>query len=273
MKKNLVYKIVFIVGIMVILAALFIPAGKDKIIEGYDIANMYRAFTAYEPDGNTAFVQMLFGHSEEVIDIKPLLLSILVLYLPAAFMAAALAAIFYSSESKLGLILGLVGLAMSLGIYLFLVVTGTFCIGVLISMAGVLISLAGILLLFMDADESSGGENRYGSSGKYYEDTVSAGLVMCMEGELSGGTFNIVDRVVIGKNPRECNIVLSNRTVSRVHCILRYIPETGTYTVKDVSTNGTFFANGERLTKNFEMQVAKGTEIYMGEPRESFYLG
>ena len=43
-------------------------------------------------------------------------------------------------------------------------------------------------------------------------------------------------------------------------------------TVKDVSKNGTFFSDGKRLVKEFEMQVPRGTEIYLGEPKERFIL-
>ena len=107
---------------------------------------------------------------------------------------------------------------------------------------------------------------------KTTEEYVPAGVITCSSGSFAGSSFEVIDRVVIGKDPRACNIVLSNRTVSRIHCVIEYIAKTDTYTVKDVSSNGTFFSNGQRLIKNFAMQVKRGTEIYMGEPRESFYL-
>ena len=101
---------------------------------------------------------------------------------------------------------------------------------------------------------------------------VPYGEVTCLTGEFEGGTFEVEDSLVIGKDARQCNVVLSNKTVSRVHCIIRYIPATDTYTVKDVSRNGTYFNNGQRLTKDYEMQVPRNTVIYIGKPQETFVL-
>ena len=78
--------------------------------------------------------------------------------------------------------------------------------------------------------------------------------------------------MIVGKDADQCNLILSNKTVSRIHCIITYVPATDTYTVKDVSKNGTFFSDGKRLVKEFEMQVPRGTEIYLGEPKERFIL-
>lgn len=103
------------------------------------------------------------------------------------------------------------------------------------------------------------------------EDEIS-GEITCLSGEYEGGKFYISDKLIIGHDASKCNIVLSDKTVSHVHCVISYISETDTYTVKDVSRNGTFFSDGKRLTKNFDMQVPRRTEIYMGENKERFIL-
>ena len=43
-----------------------------------------------------------------------------------------------------------------------------------------------------------------------------------VSGELSGAKLELSDMLVIGKNPKACNLILSNPKCSRVHCTIRY---------------------------------------------------
>lgn len=259
-KTGLVFKIIFYAGVLISFCGLFVPAKDGDIIESEIIPNLFRAFTGHTGEGGTPICQMLFGHEEQLINMPFILLEILICYLPIAVMLAAVVFVIFKPRSKLGLIFGLAAAVMFLGIDFLLLATNTSCFGLFLNMTGIIIAVLGLLLFFIS--QSDDGEEEY----------EVAGVITCKTGTFAGNTFEIPGRVVIGKNPRECNIVLANKTVSRVHCIINYIPETDTYTVKDVSRNGTFFADGQRLIKNYEMQVKRGTEIYMGDPRETFYL-
>ena len=147
-------------------------------------------------------------------------------------------------------------------------------IGVFLNIIGAIIAMASVMLCLVDQepDGYDGYENFDSDDDDDGNVDVPYGEVTCLTGEFEGGTFEVEDSLVIGKDARQCNVVLSNKTVSRVHCIIRYIPATDTYTVKDVSRNGTYFNNGQRLTKDYEMQVPRNTVIYIGKPQETFVL-
>lgn len=258
LKSNIFYQIIMCVGLLIITASLFIPAKISEIVIGQEIPNFWTAFIGSNQD-SIPFIQMLFGHGEgNLISLSPLVLNILILYLPVAVFLASIL-LFILLKKKIALILALLGLAMTIGIQILLIMTGATCLGLYIGMAGAIVALAGMLLFYVVDEDGD------------YEDAM-AGEISCTSGELAGSKFEISDIVVIGKNPNDCNIVLRNKTISRIHCIIEYIPATETYTVKDVSRNGTFFDDGRPLIKNHEMQVKRETTIYMGEPRESFYL-
>lgn len=258
---GLIFIIVYFAGVLLSLCYLFVPAKEGQILEGQNIPNLFSAFTGHVANNGTPYVQMLFGHGpDQLIGMPAVLLDILICFLPIALMLAAVVMILVRPRGILGLIFGFAASVIFLGVDLLLLLTGTACLGLYLNMAGVVIMLLGLLLFYIGREEED-------------EDAdLVAGVVTCRTGSYAGSTFEIPGRVVIGKDPRECNIVLPNNTISRVHCIINYIPETDTYTVKDVSSNGTYFGDGRRLTKNYEMQVPRETEIYMGNPRETFYL-
>ena len=137
--------------------------------------------------------------------------------------------------------------------------------GVFVNIIGVLVVEAAAILLYIN-------EKKERSAVDGDDDDAAVGEITCLAGEYAGGKFYIESTLVIGRDASCANIVLRNKNVSREHCVIKYVPETDTYTVKDMSTNGTFFSDGHRLVKNYEMQVKRGTEIYLGEPKEVFIL-
>lgn len=255
--SGLAFKIIYLAGLIVSGCALFMPAKEGDILAKQNVANLFQAFTGKNPDG-IQYVNMLFGHSaEDPIGISGILLEILISFLPAALLIATAVIIFVSSRKLIGLVFGLVGAVTLLGRNMFLALTDTGFFGVYMGMAGMIIAILGLLLLYIGKEE-----------GEY----VIAGVIECRTGTFAGNSFEVADQVVIGKDPNRCNIVLNNRTISRVHCIIRYLEDTDSYTVKDVSSNGTYLGDGRRFAKNYEAHVERGTEIYMGDPRETFYL-
>ena len=67
--------------------------------------------------------------------------------------------------------------------------------------------------------------------------------------EYKGAEFSMEDGkpMVIGRDPGKCNIILSSSRVSRVHCEITYNAQNGTYILKDMSANATYFADVQRL--------------------------
>ena len=155
--------------------------------------------------------------------------------------------------------LGAAGAVIFLIVDIFMIANDMVYAGIWMNLIGAVIAIIGLILLLTTDSETDTESGYYGE-------------VKCVAGEFAGGVFAADNVLIVGKDSDQCNLILSNKTVSRVHCIITYIPETDTYTVKDVSKNGTFFSDGKRLVKEFDMQVPRGTEIYMGEPKERFIL-
>lgn len=80
-------------------------------------------------------------------------------------------------------------------------------------------------------------------------------VLVAQSGPLAGTRFPFQKTIVIGRDPRECNVVLPNETagISRKHCLLELRPD-GVY-LMDVSSTGTFWKSGERITPNTWVRV------------------
>ncbi|MBR1866419.1 MAG: FHA domain-containing protein [Lachnospiraceae bacterium] len=72
------------------------------------------------------------------------------------------------------------------------------------------------------------------------------------------------EELVIGRDVNVCQLILEAPWVSRRHCIIAYNRETGFYDVTDVSENGTFAMDAERLPKGERTQLESGTVLVIG---------
>lgn len=95
--------------------------------------------------------------------------------------------------------------------------------------------------------------------------------IIGIAGPLQGKTFSDPQRLIIGREPSQCNVVLPPRTpgVSRRHCILER--RQGEVYIMDVgSSSGTFFqnGNGQRLPINQWIKVTDN--FYLGSPNVMF---
>ncbi len=87
----------------------------------------------------------------------------------------------------------------------------------------------------------------------------------------SGVSSNIGFRDIfkIGRKGQECNIPLSDSRISRIHCYLTF--DGNNFRLTDVSSNGTFLENGERLVKEREYILPPGSKFYIAE-RENMFI-
>lgn len=91
-------------------------------------------------------------------------------------------------------------------------------------------------------------------------------------GEMTGASIPAGEKLIIGKDPQICNILLTNPTCSRMHCEINFDEENDRYIVRDMSTNGTYLKNGERLPKEEDVKVACGTILSLGDGENKIKL-
>lgn len=80
-------------------------------------------------------------------------------------------------------------------------------------------------------------------------------------------------KLVIGSAPESCNVVINNSDyISRIHCSIRFDPDTQQYMVKDHSKNHTYLQNGIALQNGVYTYLPKGSIIYLATTDNMFQL-
>ena len=96
----------------------------------------------------------------------------------------------------------------------------------------------------------------------------SHSYIVCIEGAenepMLGTAIPIKENesIIVGRKAEEAHLVLMDGTISRKHCIIRKAPGVGVL-VKDVSKNGTFWENGQRLPYGTYTPVPSGSIIQL----------
>lgn len=80
------------------------------------------------------------------------------------------------------------------------------------------------------------------------------------------------NKIVIGKNPQKCSLILSNPHISNIHCSVRYNAGRNTYIVIDHSSNGTY-VNQNRLPKDQAVEYPAGTVLLLASADTQVTLG
>lgn len=94
---------------------------------------------------------------------------------------------------------------------------------------------------------------------------------------MRNGLFNKVtvakgDAFVVGRGEQTHYRITGDTNISRAHVSVRF-DGYNLYLRDDKSANGTFFADGRRLEKNKEYQVAPGTQFYVATPNHMLIIG
>jgi predicted component of type VI protein secretion system len=71
------------------------------------------------------------------------------------------------------------------------------------------------------------------------------------------------EKVVIGRNPKEANLVFRDVTVSRKHCVINVAEDAG-YVITDVSECGVLL-DGEAMPHGENVHVKAGTILTIGK--------
>jgi S1-C subfamily serine protease len=97
---------------------------------------------------------------------------------------------------------------------------------------------------------------------------VSAGLIMgsnlVMPFEVTG------EPVVIGRDAAVCQIVDNGEKISRQHCSVSFVE--GGFMLTDLSSNGTFLADGTQLQKGQAHRLNHGDSFYLADGTHSYQL-
>lgn len=253
--KKLILKIILCAGAAISIAYVFCP-----IISFLgESLSMWTLLTSGE-------VGEIF---EWVVDSEVLavLIPIVIFWMPAILLIASVILLFIANKIKISIVIALIGALDFLIVDIFMIAKEFIYSGLFMNLTGVVLIIIASIMLYKEILK-----NHEEVSDLKYENDLACGKIICLAGEYAGGEFDIKDTIVIGRDSARSNIILRNKNVSRVHCIIKYVQETDTYTVKDTSSNGTYYSDGQRLVRGFEMQVPRGTEIYMGEPKEIFRL-
>lgn len=98
--------------------------------------------------------------------------------------------------------------------------------------------------------------------------TVSRqGLLRCIDGEIRGASI-IMDHnetIIIGREPREANLIINDEKISRKHCSITYDADQSLFTIIDYSRNGTVLGNGLELRKGEKYNVYCKTEFILAK--------
>lgn len=103
---------------------------------------------------------------------------------------------------------------------------------------------------------------------------IDLGMIVGVEGYCKGKIFEAAPGVpyAIGRKSTESQIVIPDRSVSKLHCIVRFSSDEGCYYLTDKSTYGTFLNGTARFEKDKEEKVPMGSRISLGDSGNEFLL-
>ncbi len=92
-------------------------------------------------------------------------------------------------------------------------------------------------------------------------------MLAVLDGSLQGYTLNIVGTVMLGRDPKVCQIVFgaTQTEISRRHCQVTYKPDTGEIILEDLnSANGTYTPDGRRFAAGRRYLLRTGDRFCLG---------
>lgn len=79
-------------------------------------------------------------------------------------------------------------------------------------------------------------------------------------------------KILIGRDPSRCDLVLEDPSISRAHCYVSYNPEKQAYCINDISTYGVYDGYGNQIRKYEDVFLKSGDSIRIGQTNEVFAL-
>ena len=102
----------------------------------------------------------------------------------------------------------------------------------------------------------------------------AAGAMICIRGDAIGSMVPLQSdrKVVVGRDPSVCNLVISNPKVSRKHLEITDIGTLDKYRGVDCSSNGTFLQKRYRLNRDQDYYLESMTELHLGSDEVIYKL-
>ena len=102
-----------------------------------------------------------------------------------------------------------------------------------------------------------------------------AGALVFTKGKLLGVIIRIRDgkEITLGRDAVKADVVVAEKTISRLHCRVIYHKDLRSYSVYDYSKNGVFLGDGSRLPFKQEVEIASGEELWLGNADNIIRLG
>lgn len=100
------------------------------------------------------------------------------------------------------------------------------------------------------------------------------GVIRCTRGNFKGAEIALKDgeKVLIGRDPSACQVILSDPDISRRHCGVEYSAKEDCYYVTDYSSTGVFINQSQKLTKNAAVRCTAGSRLTFGYGNNEFTL-
>ena len=94
----------------------------------------------------------------------------------------------------------------------------------------------------------------------------------CTHGVFSGQVYPLSNSIVLGRDPKKCNIIFPSQTpgISGVHCEVR-VSNGAVMLIDRGSSYGTFY-NGAKLRPNEPVALLAGDSFYLATPQNEFRL-
>lgn len=290
------YRIVTIIfGTVSVLFFFFLPFYHSTVVAALDlVAGLMGSSTGLGNISAFKFMMMAFQGSNDLaqmgLEAEPMIGIGILLLLPT------LSAIMLVVFGIIGKKPGGIGIVICSAIMLAMYVTAMICVGRYniidygISIVFYLIFVPAIITLIMGILEIQYASKQAGyTSAPQFIDQFTgentlydgadrfgrvSGSLEGIKGEYAGASLPIADgtRVTIGRSASDCNLIISNPAVSRVHCYVTYYADKDIYGVMDVSKFGVYDTRGNQIAKNQIVYMAAGDEIHIGKSHNVFRL-
>lgn len=117
-------------------------------------------------------------------------------------------------------------------------------------------------------------EESYITSGLFQYNDMKGALI-CVKGAYLGKIVRFVagERIVIGRDEKNSDMIVNLPMVSRQHCTITYIEAENVYEITDQSTNGTFVDGTHRLVRGDTYRIKPGAIISFGDKNTIYRFG
>lgn len=91
--------------------------------------------------------------------------------------------------------------------------------------------------------------------------------ILFSEGQYKGGFIELDNKqtLTLGRDGEVANVIFDDSAISKKHCTITWDQEQGCFIVCDLSSNGTFYENGERFPKGEPVKCKVNTVIKLAD--------